>query len=58
MYEQRDAYRLAVHRREFVKKIHKIFYEDCHFCLGRKKIKFDYYVNTEESQIITDLRNA
>ena len=58
MYEQRDAYRLAVHRRELVKKIYKIFYEDCHFCLGRKKIKFDYYVNTEESQIIADLRNA
>ena len=58
LHEQRDVCRLTVHKKEYIKKIHKIFYNSCHFCLERKKIKFDYYVNTEESQIITDLRNA
>ena len=56
--ERQNVYRLTIHKREFIKKIYNLFYKDCHFCLGRKKIKFDYYVNTEESQIITDLRNA
>lgn len=56
--QQQNVYRLCIHKRESIKKIHNLFYENCHFCLGRKKIKFDYYVNTEESQIITDLRNA
>lgn len=41
-----------------LKKLYNLFYDDSYFYLNRKFNKFDYYVNTEESQLIADLRNA
>ena len=39
-------------------KLFKLFYEDSHFYMTRKYKKFDYYVNTEISQLIADHRKA
>ena len=41
-----------------LKKLYNLFYKDSYFYLSRKFNKFNYYVNTEESQLIADLRNA
>ena len=41
-----------------LKKVYDLFYNDSYFYLTRKYHKFSHYVNTEESQLITDLRNA
>lgn len=60
MYEcKRDnMYRLASHSVTECKKIYHLLYDNSHCFLKRKFNKFDYYVNTEVSQIITDHRNA
>ena len=41
-----------------LKKLFNLFYKDSYFYLNRKYLKFNYYVNTEESRLIADLRNA
>ena len=41
-----------------LKKLFNLFYKDSYFYLNRKYLKFSYYVNTEESRLIADLRNA
>lgn len=53
-----DMYLLNTSSIKEIKKIYKLFYENCNFCLNRKFKKIDYYVNTEVSQIIIDHRNA
>lgn len=53
-----DLYRLITSSKEEVKKLFHFLYDDSHFYLQRKFNKFNYYVNTEVSQIITDHRNA
>ena len=53
-----DMYRISTSSREEIKKLYLLFYKDSYFYLSRKFNKFDYYVNTEVSQIITDHRNA
>lgn len=56
-FSNRDQmYQLSVPKSQ-LKKLYKLFYEDSYFYLSRKFNKFNYYVNTEESQLITDLRN-
>jgi len=35
-----------------------LFYKDSYFYLNRKYNKFNHYVNTEETQLIAELRNA
>ena len=40
------------------KKLFNLLYTDSNFYLNRKFKKFNYYVNTEVSQIITDHCNA
>ena len=53
-----DMYRISTSSREEIKKLYLLFYKDSYFYLSRKFNKFDYYVNTEVSQLITDHRNA
>lgn len=41
-----------------VEKIFNLLYKNSNFYLIRKFDKFNYYVNTEVSQLIADHRNA
>lgn len=53
-----DLHRLISSSRVEIKKIFHILYNDSNFYLQRKFDKFNYYANTEVSQIIADHRNA
>ena len=53
-----DMHRLSLSSKEGIKKIFHFLYDDSNFYLQRKFDKFNYYVNTEVSQIIADHRNA
>ena len=53
-----DMYRLVTSSESEVKKLFNLLYNDSNFYLKRKFDKFNYYVNTEVSQIITDHCNA
>ena len=53
-----DMYRLVTSSESEVKKLFNLLYDDSNFYLSRKFEKFNYYVNTEVSQIITDHCNA
>ena len=53
-----DMYRICTSSKKEVKKIFHLFYDDANFYLSRKYKKFNYYVNTEVSQIISDHFNA
>ena len=53
-----DMYRLCTSSKEEIEKIFHLLYDDSNFYLNRKFNKFNYYVNTEVSQIITDHCNA
>ena len=53
-----DMYRISSSSKKELAKLHKLFYEDSYFMLERKFTKFNYYVNTEVSQLIADHRNA
>lgn len=56
---KRDSmYRLSVSSKKSVDRLYKKLYENSTFYLKRKFNKFNYYVNTEVSQIISDNRNA
>lgn len=59
IYLKRDGmYRISTSSREEIKKLYLLLYKDSYFYLSRKFNKFDYYVNTEVSQLIADHRNA
>jgi len=51
-------FRIATHSIKECKKLYLFLYNNRHCYLKRKFNKFNYYVNTEVSQIITDPRNA
>ena len=51
-------YRISTSSKKEMKKIFDFLYSDSNFYLTRKFNKFNYYVNTEVSQLITDHRNA
>lgn len=53
-----DMYRISTSSKKELAKVFKLFYDDSYFMLYRKFQKFNYYVNTEVSQLITDHRNA
>ena len=53
-----DMYRIETGSKKEITKIFKLLYTDSNFYLTRKFKKFDYYVNTEVSQIISDHRRA
>ena len=53
-----DMYRLKTTSKKEIEKIFHLLYDNSHFYLSRKFKKFNYYVNTEVSQLITDHRNA
>lgn len=58
-YLKRDnMYRISTSSKKEVEKIFHLLYDNSNFCLSRKFDKFNYYVNTEVSQLITDHRNA
>lgn len=58
-YEKRnDMYKLQSSSRPTLKSIYILLYDKSNFYLQRKFNKFNYYVNTEVSQIISDHRNA
>lgn len=53
-----DMYRLKTSSKKEIEKIFHMLYDNSEFYLKRKFEKFDYYVNTEVSQLIADHRNA
>lgn len=58
-YEKRnDMFKIVMSSRETLKKFYSYLYKNVNFYLKRKFNKFNYYVNTEVSQIITEYRNA
>ena len=55
-YLKRDnMYRVKTTSKKEIEKLFHFLYDDSYFYLSRK---FDYYVNTEVSQLIADHRNA
>lgn len=57
-YRKVMSNRLVTCSESEVKKLFNLLYTDSNFYLNRKFKKFNYYVNTEVSQIITDHCNA
>ncbi len=53
-----DMWRLTTSSKKENKKLYHYLYDNSNFCLSRKFNKFSHYVNTEESQLIAELRNA
>lgn len=53
-----DMYRISTSSKKEVEKIYHLLYDNSNFYLSRKFNKFNYYVNTEVSQLIADHRNA
>ena len=53
-----DMYRVRCGAKNDITKLFHLLYDDSNFYLKRKFDKFNYYVNTEVSQIITDHCNA
>ena len=53
-----NMFRLATTSKKACKKLFDYFYAESHFYYERKFNKFNYYVNTEVSQLIADHRNA
>ena len=53
-----DMYRIKTSSKQEIKKIYELLYNDSNFYLTRKFNKFNYYVNTEVNQLISDHRNA
>lgn len=51
-------YRVKTTSKKEIEKLFHFLYDDSYFYLSRKFKKFDYYVNTEVSQLIADHRNA
>lgn len=58
IYDIGGYYRLEICAKQAVKDLYTFLYKTSNFKLSRKYNKYNYYVNTEESQIIADLRNA
>lgn len=53
-----DMWRMSTSSKKEVEKIFNLLYKNSNFYLIRKFDKFNYYVNTEVSQLIADHRNA
>lgn len=53
-----DMYRLCSSSRKELTKIFHLLYDNSNFHLSRKFNKFNHYVNTEVTQLITEHRNA
>lgn len=51
-------YRISTASRLELQKIYNLLYKDSYFYLSRKFNKFNHYVNTEVTQLITEYRNA
>ena len=51
-------YRISTSSRKNLEKIFNLLYRDANFYLKRKFNKFNHYVNTEVTQLITEYRNA
>ena len=53
-----NMFRLATHSVKECRKLYDYLYFNAHCLLKRKYNKFNYYANTEVTQIITEYRNA
>ena len=53
-----DMYRLTTGSKKEICKIFELLYNNCNFYLSRKFNKFNHYVNTEVTQLITEYCNA
>jgi hypothetical protein len=53
-----DMYRISTSSKKEVSKIFHLLYDNSNFYMSRKFNKFNYYVNTEVSQLLIDHRNA
>ena len=57
-FAKRDKMWILTIPKSQLKKLYDLFYKDSCFYLSRKFNKFNHYVNTEETQLIAELRNA
>ena len=57
-FTKRDQMWVLTIPKSQLKKLYDLFYKDSYFYLSRKFNKFNHYVNTEETQLIAELRNA
>lgn len=57
-FAKRDQMWILTVPKSQLKKLYDLFYKDSYFYLSRKFNKFNHYVNTEETQLIAELRNA
>lgn len=57
-FAKRDKMWILTIPKSQLKKLYDLFYKDSYFYLSRKFNKFNHYVNTEETQLIAELRNA
>ena len=57
-FARRDEMWILTVPKSQLKKLFDLFYKDSYFYLSRKYNKFNHYVNTEETQLIAELRNA
>lgn len=53
-----DMWRINTGSKKECIKLYHFLYDDANFYLSRKFNKFSHYVNTEEIQLIAELRNA
>lgn len=53
-----DMYRVSTSKRNSVIAVYHLFYDNAKFYLKRKFDKYNYYVNTEITQIINEYCNA
>lgn len=53
-----DMWRIYTSSKKECIKLYHFLYDNSNFYLTRKFNKFDHYVNTEETQLIAELRNA
>jgi hypothetical protein len=59
MYLKRDdMWRIYTGSKKECRKLFHFLYDEANFYLTRKFNKFNYYANTEETQIISEFRNA
>lgn len=59
IYLKRDnMYRICSASKNVCRKLFHIFYDDANFYLQRKFLKFNYYANTEDVQLIANACNA
>lgn len=53
-----DMYRICCGSKKVILQVFDFLYKDINYYLSRKFEKYNHYVNTEVTQLITEYRNA